>query len=44
MPVLIWGPGIEPDEVEAFDEQSAAARGLQRFPLQLLLPRLFELS
>jgi 2,3-bisphosphoglycerate-independent phosphoglycerate mutase len=44
VPVLIWGEGIEPDEVTSFDERSAAGGGLQRFPLQLLLPRLFELS
>lgn len=44
LPVLIWGQGIEADQVETFDEQSAAAGELQRFPLQLLLGRLFELS
>ena len=44
VPVVIWGTGVEPDEVEAFDEQSAAAGALQRFPLQLLLARLFDLS
>lgn len=44
LPVLVWGTGIEPDEVSRFDEQSAAAGSLQRFPLQMLLTRLFELS
>ncbi len=44
LPVLIWGPGIERDSVEQFDEQSAAAGALGRFPLQLLLSRMFDLS
>lgn len=44
LPVLIWGPGIEPDEVESFDETSASSGGLGRFPLQLLLGRLFRLT
>ena len=44
LPVLIWGQGIEADEVEIFDETSAAAGKLQQFPLQMLLERLFELS
>ena len=44
LPVLIWGPGIEKDEVQQFDEQSAAAGALGRFPLQLLLSRMFDLS
>lgn len=44
LPVLIWGTGIEPDAVREFDEQSAATGALQRFPLQMLLGRLFELS
>jgi 2,3-bisphosphoglycerate-independent phosphoglycerate mutase len=44
VPVLMWGPGVQPDAVAAFDEQSAAAGGLQRFPLQLLLVRLLDLS
>jgi 2,3-bisphosphoglycerate-independent phosphoglycerate mutase len=43
-PVLIWGEGVEADEVETFDEQAAASGRLQRFPLQLLLSRLYELS
>ncbi len=41
LPVLIWGEGVERDEVEGFDETSASAGGLQRFPLQLLLSRLY---
>ncbi len=44
LPILIWGEGIEADDVNAFDEQSAAAGSLQRFPLQALLGRLFQLS
>ena len=44
LPVLIWGTGIEPDAVTLFDEQSAAGGTLGRFPLQLLLSRLFDLS
>lgn len=44
LPVLLWGPGIEPDAVERFDETSVAGGGLHRFPLQMLLGRLFQLS
>ncbi len=44
LPVLIWGNGIEPDEVERFDEMSVASGALQRFPLQLLLSRLYDLT
>ena len=44
LPVVIWGTGMEADEVEAFDETSTGAGVLQRFPLQLLLGRLFELT
>ncbi len=44
LPVLIWGEGIEADGVETYDEQAAGSGSLQRFPLQLLLSRLFELS
>ncbi len=43
LPVLIWGEGVEADEVETFDEQSAARGALRRFPLQMLLSRLFVL-
>ena len=28
VPVVIWGTGVEPDEVQAFDEQSAAGGAL----------------
>jgi 2,3-bisphosphoglycerate-independent phosphoglycerate mutase len=44
VPVLIWGPGIEADEVGLFDEASARHGALKRFPLQLLLGRLFEIG
>ncbi len=44
LPLLIWGPGQVADPVERFDEQSAAAGRLGRFPLQSLLSKLFELS
>ncbi len=44
LPVLIWGTGIEADEVTVFDEPSAPAGKLQQFPLQMLLERLFEHS
>lgn len=42
VPVLAWGPGIAPDSTTELSERSAAAGGLGRFPLQLLLARLFE--
>ncbi len=44
LPVALWGPGFEADSAERFDEQSAAAGSLGRFPLQILLGRLFELG
>ena len=44
LPVLIWGRGIVADAVARFDEQAAASGDLRRFPLQLLLGRLFELG
>ncbi len=44
LPTLIWGDGVEADEVTEFNETSTAAGSLQRFPLQLLLGRLFDLS
>ena len=44
LPVLIWGEGVEADGVETYDEQSAGSGQLQRFPLQLLLSRLYKLS
>ena len=43
LPVLIWGAGIEADKVTEFNESSAATGELQRFPLQLLLSKPFEL-
>lgn len=44
LPVLLWGPGFEADNTEHFDESAAAAGALGRFPLQILLGRLFELG
>ncbi|MDA8020879.1 MAG: 2,3-bisphosphoglycerate-independent phosphoglycerate mutase [Thermoanaerobaculia bacterium] len=44
VPVLLWGEDIEADVVDAFDETSVAAGSLQRFPLQMLLGRLFDLA
>jgi 2,3-bisphosphoglycerate-independent phosphoglycerate mutase len=44
LPVLIWGEGIEADDVTEFSENAATSGALQRFPLQLLLSKLFELS
>ena len=44
LPVLIWGEGLEADEVEAFNEKSVPGGSLRRFPLQLLLGRLFNLQ
>ena len=44
LPVLIWGEGWDADEVETYDEQACAAGALQRFPLQMLLGRLFKLN
>ena len=44
LPVVIWGTGIEGDTVQRFDEQTVATGALERFPLQMLLSRLFDLS
>ena len=44
LPVLVWEDGIEPDEVQTFDEQAAAGGRLQRFPLQSLLGRFYNLG
>ena len=44
LPILMWGDDIEPDEVQSFDEQTAAGGRLQRFPLQSLLGRLYKLG
>ena len=43
-PVLIWGTDLEADSVETFDELSVQQGSLERFPLQLLLSRLYQLS
>jgi 2,3-bisphosphoglycerate-independent phosphoglycerate mutase len=42
VPVLLWGGTVPADSATAFTEQAAAAGSLGRFPLQLLLARLFE--
>ena len=42
VPVLIRGAGIAPDSVTSFGERAAGAGRLNRFPLQLLIERLFE--
>ncbi len=44
VPVLIWGSGIEADAVTSFSEAAVAEGSLGRFPLQLLLGRLFDLA
>ena len=36
--------GATPDEVRTFDEQACTAGDMQRFPLQRLLGRLFDLA
>jgi 2,3-bisphosphoglycerate-independent phosphoglycerate mutase len=41
VPVLLWGPGVEPDSVDRFDETTVGAGRLQRFPLRQLLERTF---
>ena len=42
VPVLIWGKGIAADSVTSFGERAAGTGKLNRFPLQLLIERLFE--
>ena len=42
VPVLIWGDGIAPDAVTSYGERAASTGRLKRFPLQLLIERLFE--
>ncbi len=42
VPVLIWGEGIAPDGVSSYGERAAGTGRLNRFPLQLLIERLFE--
>jgi 2,3-bisphosphoglycerate-independent phosphoglycerate mutase len=44
VPVLLWGQGIEPDAVQAFDENAAAGGRLQRLPLRRFLERLASVS
>jgi 2,3-bisphosphoglycerate-independent phosphoglycerate mutase len=44
LPVLIWGTGVEADGVTHFAESAVASGALQRFPLQLLLGKLFDLG
>lgn len=44
LPVLIWGTNIEADSVQMYDESAVSPGKLQRFPLQMLLGRLFPLS
>ena len=43
VPVVIWGPGIEPDAVTELTERAVIQGALGRFPLQTLVARLFEL-
>lgn len=43
VPVLLWGPAIEPDAVTAFTERAVAEGALGRFPLQTLVAKLFDL-
>ena len=42
LPVVVWGAGLSGDDVTTFDELAAAGGSLRRFPLQLLLTRLFD--
>ena len=44
LPVLIWGEGIAKDDVSRFDEEAVAGGQLERFPLQLLLGKLFDVT
>lgn len=44
LPVLIWDPSQEPDDVDRYDEQAAATGALGRFPLQNLLGKLFQVE
>ncbi len=44
LPVVIWGEGLSADSVRAFNESAVVAGSLGRFPLQLLMSRLFELD
>ncbi|HUF78728.1 MAG TPA: 2,3-bisphosphoglycerate-independent phosphoglycerate mutase, partial [Thermoanaerobaculia bacterium] len=42
VPVLLWGPAIQPDTVTAFTERAVAEGALGRFPLQTLVAKLFD--
>ncbi len=44
VPILIWGTGIEADEVKRFDELSVINGELGRIPLQSLLSQLYQLT
>ena len=44
LPVVIWGAGIEADAVQTYDEHATGTGALERFPLRMLLSRLFDLS
>ena len=44
VPVLLWGHGVAADSVEHFSERAVREGALQRFPLQQLLGKLFQLS
>lgn len=42
VPVLLWGPGIEPDGTTTFAESAVAEGGLGRMRLQTLMARILE--
>ena len=44
LPVVIWGDSLDPDPVTVFNESAVVGGVLGRFPLQLMLSRLFELD
>ena len=44
LPILLWGDGFEADQVETYGEKAAAVGAMQRFPLQMLMGRLFDLA
>ena len=44
LPILVWGHGVDADDVETFDEHSAAGGSMGRFPLPNLLWQLFGLG
>ena len=43
-PILIWGPGVDADRCERFDEVSTAGGILGRIPLESLIRRLYRLT